>query len=471
MRSLTSKWRRVTGSDVDRALALLGEWVGRHRRVIAAIQWTVVLIYVALLVIPPLLPLPERTAQLWNNLTLAAQFAFWGIWWPFVLLSMVLFGRLWCGLLCPEGFLSEAVSARSRGHAVPGWIKWKGWPFVAFSLTTIYGQMISVYQYPQAALLLLGGSTVGAVGIGALYGRNKRIWCRYLCPVSRVFGVLAKLAPLHYRVDAQAWRSWQKPRGLAPARVDCAPLVAIGTMKGNAACHMCGRCSGFRSAVALARRSPNHEIVHVAGAEPSPVETLVILVGLLGLAAGAFHWGSSSIFIAAKQASAEWLVEHHLMWPLQAAAPWWILTNYPDQSDVMTLLDGTVLISYLLLFAVVVASGVGGSIALATRLLGAWSSARFHHLVQSLIPLAGCGVFLGLSMTTVTLLGQNGIFLDFVSWLRALMLIAASVWSLWLGWRIAGLYAGGRHRIAAMLPLAVAVGGASAVWASLFWSL
>jgi len=469
LRSPTARPRRARFGDIDGALAALGEWLGRHRRAIAAVQWAVVLIYLALLIVPPLLPMPDRTAHLWTNFTLAAQFVFWGVWWPFVLLSMVLFGRLWCGLLCPEGALSEAVSAQSRGYAVPGWIKWKGWPFVAFALTTIYGQMISVYQYPKAALVLLGGSTVGAVVIAWFYGRNKRVWCRYLCPVSRVFGVLAKLAPVHYRVDGAAWQSWQKPHGLAPMRVDCAPLVAIGTMKGNAACHMCGRCSGFRGAVTLSRRSPNHEIVHVAGHDTSRVETLVILFGLLGLAAGAFHWGSSALYIDAKQFAAEWLVEHRWMWPLEATAPWWVLTNDPDQNDVMTLLDGAVLIVYLVLFAALAGGGVGGCVALAARALGPWSSVRFHHLVQSLIPLAGCGVFLGLSMTTVTLLGQNGIVVDFVGALRAAMLIGAAAWSLWLGWRIAGLTGGTRRRLAAMPPLLAAVAISSAIWASLFW--
>ncbi|MFT4276001.1 MAG: 4Fe-4S binding protein [Rhodopseudomonas sp.] len=450
-------------------LAGLGDWLARHRRMIAAVQWIVVAIYLALLIVPTLLPMPDRSARIWTNVTLAAQFVFWGLWWPFVLLSVALVGRLWCGVLCPEGALSEAVSTRSRGYAIPTWIRWKGWPVVAFSLTTIYGQMVSVYQYPRAALVVLGGSTLAAVSVAFFYGRNKRVWCRYLCPVSRVFAVLAKLAPLHYQVDARSWQSWQKPRGSTQARINCAPLVAIGNMRGNAACHMCGRCSGFRGAVTLARRSPNHEIVHVAGNETSAVDTLVILFGLLGLAAAAFHWGSSSIYIDVKLTVASWLIEHGQTWPLQAVAPWWILTNYPNQSDVMTLLDGAVLIAYLMVFAALTGVVIGGCIAAAARLLGPWSPARFHHLVQSLIPLAGCGVFLGLSMTTVTLLNQNGILLSFVGGLRATLLAGAAFWSLWLGWRIAGVHGRSIARLAAMLPLAAAVGTGAAIWTSLFW--
>jgi polyferredoxin len=135
-------------------LNALGNGLRRHRRLIQRGQWAIV--FVLLVAVPAFLPLPGRLAHIWDNLTLLAQFAFWAIWWPFVLLSMILVGRAWCGLFCPEGALTEAASRLGRGHAIPRWITWKGWPFVAFALTTIYGQMISVYQYPKPALLILG---------------------------------------------------------------------------------------------------------------------------------------------------------------------------------------------------------------------------------------------------------------------------------------------------------------------------
>ncbi len=149
--------------------------------------------FTVLLVIPAWLPLPDGQARLLDDLTLLAQFVFWGLWWPFVLLSVVLFGRLWCGLLCPEGALSEWASRHGRGGGVPRWMRWGGWPTLGFLLTTLYGQLISVYDYAQAALLILGGSTLAAMLVGWLYGRGKRVWCRYLCPVSGVFALLAKL--------------------------------------------------------------------------------------------------------------------------------------------------------------------------------------------------------------------------------------------------------------------------------------
>jgi hypothetical protein len=198
---------------------------------------------------------------------------------------------------------------------------------------------------------------------------------------------------------------------------------------------MCGRCSGFRGAVSLAQRSPNHEIVNVAGSIPRPWETVLIVIGMIGVATGAFHWSASPWFVAAKQGVAEWLVGHNILWPLEMTAPWWVLTNYPARNDVLTLLDGAMLLAYILTTAAVLASAISLFLALATLALGSWSWPRFHHLAQSLIPVAGCGIFLGLSALSVTLLRADGLGLGWVDSAR-LALMRASIWSLWLAWSI-----------------------------------
>lgn len=457
-------------NGLNRALQRAGDWLRHHQRVIRGTQWAIVGFYLVLVAVPAFLPLPGRTAHIWNNLTLFAQFVFWGIWWPFVLVSVVLFGRAWCGLMCPEGTLSEFASKGGRGKAIPRWVSWSGWPFVGFALLTIYGQMVSVYQYPGAALVVLGGSTAMAVVVGYLFGRNKRVWCRYLCPVTGVFGLLSKLAPMHFRVDRDAWRTFQRTDCAAPRSVNCAPLVPLATMRGASACHMCGRCSGFRGAIMLAPRLPNEAIVNGTSDEPKMVETLLIVFGLLGIAVGAFHWSASPWFITIKQALAEWLVDHGILWPLEWSAPRWILTNYPEQNDVLTLLDGALLVGYIVATALVLGTGVSALLALATRGLGPWSWRRFHHLAQTLIPLAGCGVFLGLSALTVTMLRSGeGMVLHWVGTARMLLLAGASLWCVWLAWRVAGLSTHGIKRSLATGCVALAAAPVILAWALLFW--
>jgi len=451
-------------------LARTGDWMRRNGALIRAIQWLIVLVYALLILVPIFLPLPDETAHLWSNLTLIAQFCFWGVWWPFVLVSMVLMGRVWCGVLCPEGALTELASRYGRGRAIPHWMRWGGWPFVAFALTTIYGQMVSVYQYPKAVLLVLGGSTFGAMIVGYLYGREKRVWCKYLCPVNGVFGLLAKLAPFHYKVNEDAWRASYDTHGKKTVAVNCAPLLPLRNMKGAADCHMCGRCSGHREAIALTWRPPTEEIVMVGRKRNSLWESALTLYGLFGIAIGAFHWSASPWFVQVKQIIATWLIDHDIMWPFATNAPWWLLTNYPQQSDVFTWLDGALVVSYILTTGLFLGTALTLLFALSTLLLGKWDRARFNHLVQAAIPLAGCGVFVGLSATTISLLRAEHWPVDWANDVRAALLSVMSLWSVWLAWKVVGQHSGvlGR-RLLAMVPILAGLALVNFAWLLMFW--
>ncbi|WP_216797140.1 4Fe-4S binding protein [Candidatus Vallotia tarda] len=417
-----------------------GHWLQRHHVIIRRVQWIVLFAYAILIFIPPLMPLPDDTAHIWSSLTVFSQFVLWGIWWPFVLLSIVIFGRVWCGILCPEGALSELASKHGLGRSIPRWIRWGGWPFVSFGLTTIYGQMISVYQYPKAVLLVLGGSTIAAIIIGLLYGREKRIWCKYLCPVNGVFALLARCAPLCYRVDGNAWRFsyMENKRNQRVIPVNCAPLVPLRSMKGASSCHMCGRCSGYRDAISLQWRSPAQEIVELGEKEANRWDTALILYGLLGIANGAFHWSVSPLFIFIKQSIAEWLIDHNILWPLETNVWWFIFTNYPERNDVFSWLDGGLVIGYIVTAGLLYGTILLGFLTVGNFLLGRWSTLRLHHFTQALIPVAGMSVFLGLSGTTVSLLRAEHLLLS-VSWVQNLwfiLLTVANIASLYLAVKI-----------------------------------
>lgn len=453
-------------------VARAGDFLRDHQRAIRRMQWVIVAVYGALLVIPAAMPLPDRTASVFNNLTIVAQFAFWGVWWPFVLVSIPLFGRAWCGLFCPEGALTEWASRHGRGGAIPRWMRWGGWPFVAFSLTTVYGQLVSVYQYPWAVAAVLGGSTVAAMIVGWLYGKNKRVWCKYLCPVNGVFNLLAKLSPWYYRVDVQAWR--------APVRrtesINCAPLLPLRNMEGAAECHMCGRCSDYRGAIALSPRSPEVEIIHVSGG--NGWQTALIVFGLMGIAVGAFLWSASPWYVTIKQTIATWLVDRDIYWPLADNAPWFILTHYPQVNDSFSWLDGAVILMFIAAAAVLVGGSIFIGLWLADRVLPALMRPGVrdaggsllrsplegvHKLAQGLIPAAGAGVFLGLSATTLTLLQHEGVSTGWANPVRFSLLTLALAWSLRFQWRLAGLRTPSVWR-RSMAVAFVAAGLAPFVW-------
>lgn len=458
-----------SASSAQALVARFGDLLLRYQAAIRCLQWVMVVIYACLLTVPLLLPRPTHTDYVWNNVARFAQFVFWGVWWPFIILATALVGRFWCGILCPEGALSEFASQRGAGRAIPGWMKWSGWPVVSFVSTTVYGQLTSIYQYPKPAALLLGGSTFAAIIIGARYGKAKRVWCRFLCPVNGVFGTVSKIAPLHFRVDPDGWRAGAQQQGRSNA-VNCAPLIPIKTMQGASACHMCGRCSGYRGAIRLSWRNPARDIVHGSGRLASTWETVLIVPVLLGLVPAALHWSDSGLFRMIRL----WLVERcldlHLAWPLSLRLPWWILTDYPLENDVMTSVDAVALL--VLLSVSVAAATIIFGIPLAACTMILRMRGRFlHHLAQALIPLGSACLFSGLLSLTVSQLRSDGVIIPYSDLFRGGIVLAAAGWSAVLVFQIGALCDTRlATRMCATLIMAVPITSFSVAWIAAFLS-
>lgn len=459
---------RVLMDRRETKVARVGIFMRHHQGLMLAVQWLMVAVYLALL-IASLYASPADAAHGGGNGWRIARVAFWGIWWPLVLVSVAAFGRVWCGLLCPEGAITEWVSSYGLGRGIPRWMKWPGWPFVTFAATAVFGQLVSLHKYPKPTALVLGGSTVAAVIVGFLYGRGKRIWCRHLCPVAGVFALLAKIAPIHFRVDEAAWET--APAGFRTSRqhvVNCAPLINIRRMESASDCHMCGRCAGERGAVQLAWRSPNAEVLHNESAtanfrkadEGTRWLSRLLAFGMIGLSLGAFQWNVSPWLADARHGAAVWLVAHKILWPLRPAGHWWILTNYPQANDVFSWFDGGMLLAYVAAEALI----VGGWVVAWTRVAGAATGRAWQTLAGALVPFAGTNLFVGSSLVASSQLSTVGIELKWPVGLPMMLLFLAAIWGVVLAWRMAP----GRHVVAAAGTL-MATALPLAAWAVQFY--
>lgn len=125
-----------------------------------------------------------------------ANLMVWGVWWPVLVIASVLLGRVWCAV-CPLSSGSEVVQrAAGRGLSAPDRLKRIG---PALALAGFVGiiwveHVTGMIGNPRYTALLLLGLAAIAAAVGWLYQRHA--WCRYLCPLGAMGGVLSVASAL-----------------------------------------------------------------------------------------------------------------------------------------------------------------------------------------------------------------------------------------------------------------------------------
>ena len=132
---------------------------------------------------------------------------FWAWWWPLILLSFPLVGRLWCSF-CPFMVWGEIAQRLGRalgheprrGHSGEN-DRWAA-PLLAagFAAILLWETLADLPNRAWLSSCLLLLITAGAVIGSWIY--EKRFWCRYLCPVGGMNGLFAKLAISELRAQA-----------------------------------------------------------------------------------------------------------------------------------------------------------------------------------------------------------------------------------------------------------------------------
>ncbi|WP_199336373.1 cyclic nucleotide-binding domain-containing protein [Nostoc sp. FACHB-110] len=130
---------------------------------------------------------------------------FWAWWWPGYLFLFAFVGRLWCAV-CPFMIAGEWIRRislwlfpRQQLTWNTKWLnRWGGWVvFGGFLAIYLWEKLWDLPHHAYLSACLLLTITAGAVIFSLIYER--RLWCRYLCPIGGMNGLFAKLAILELR--------------------------------------------------------------------------------------------------------------------------------------------------------------------------------------------------------------------------------------------------------------------------------
>lgn len=134
---------------------------------------------------------------------------FWAWWWPLYLFLFAFVGRVWCAV-CPFMITAEWLRQISLWlfprtlHPWPTqWMnRWGGWIlFAGFVAIYLWEELWDLPHTPYLSSWLLLVITAGAVIFSLVYER--RLWCRYLCPIGGMNGMFAKLSMVELRSTQQ----------------------------------------------------------------------------------------------------------------------------------------------------------------------------------------------------------------------------------------------------------------------------
>lgn len=223
----------------------------------------------------------------------------WGLWWPWLLLSVLLGARSWCSY-CPLEAIGGWAARWRRPREAPRWLQRSGpWlamaGFLAIMGMELAADMLTIPRHTGWLLLALLSATV--LSDQLLGGRS---WCKFLCPLGRMISQFSKLSLVELHSNNNVCTSQCQvddcikvktcPMGLHPTAVNTSDH-----------CIFCGSCVRHcpHHAIRLDLRPPLPALLQRRRRHwGPPLFSLAILAGVIATAALPAPWegGAGSRF-------------------------------------------------------------------------------------------------------------------------------------------------------------------------------
>ncbi len=405
----------------------------RYRSKLIWVHMLMFVVFLILLFLPLFLSEPAENATPLTHFTILANYLMWGLWFPLVFISVIFTGRSWCGILCPMGAASEWANKKGPQWRIPAWIRWEGTPVASFLFITVLGQTVGVRDHPEAIAEVFGGTLFFAIIIGFFYGRNKRAWCRHVCPIGMLLGVYSRLGAIQFTPKKKhPGGDTYTEKGICPTMID------ISKKDESRHCIECFRCVNPKSkgGLDLALRTPGTEIINIRDHNPNMAEIWFLFLGT-GAALGGFLWLVLPLYGTIRQQAGEWFIDQGWYW-IAEPGPAWLMSVHPGRREVFFWLD-FFMISGTMFFCAFLLAGI---LYLTTK-LSAWLSGcvggdktikqSFTELGYQYAPVAMVSLILGLGSELFEPLRLIGFESQHIAYVKASLFIPAILWSIYLG--------------------------------------
>lgn len=408
----------------------------QHKNKLVFVHASMFLLFLAMIVIPVILPQPAEDSTTFTHFTLFSQFILWGIWFPLVFASVIFTGRSWCGILCPMGAASEWVNKIGLKRTIPGWLKWEGTPILSFLLITILGQTLDVRDQAGAIAEIFGGTLVLALLIGFFYGKNKRAWCRHACPIGLLLGVFSRLGAVQFAAKhPRPGGDQYSEKGVCPT------MIAISQKQESRHCIQCFRCVKPTSPGGLfvRFRKLGEEIIKIRQHNPNIAEIWFIFLAT-GVSLGGFLWLILPEYQILRQFVGTWLIEHGTYW-IGNSGPSWLMSVHPELRQTYNWLDFFMIVGFMvscmIIVTVVLSLCTLFSSYIAVRGQHDKSMlASFTELGYQFAPVAMLSIIISLGDKLFSELTIAGVYPVMLASVKGVLLAISMIWSIYLGRQI-----------------------------------
>lgn len=189
----------------------------------------------------------------------------WALGWPSLVIGALLWARFWC-TLCPMGTLSKlAKKVVALEISFPAVLKRHSEALVAGAVLFIIWLESALHMRasPLSLGLLLLVITALALVFAVIFERQS--WCRYLCPLGGMTGVMAMASTVELRADRNVCGSRCESQDCYYGTLSsegCPFGHVAPTLTNNLTCKMCGTCAKNcpHGAVEVNLRVPGQEL-------------------------------------------------------------------------------------------------------------------------------------------------------------------------------------------------------------------